>query len=163
MVSALGSGSSPKSPWSRRSAATSGPWKFPERDPQDRWGRAAARTLPTRVGTGCRPSVTSPRVGGIGSTPKRAAATGASVPRPVGSSALRRLGRTPCRAAWPRDPGHDRLRLRRRCAMPHTSRATRHHGAQLRATSVDVAATSDHTRLNRAHRSPALKEIGVLI
>ena len=39
--------------------------------PQDRWGRAAARTLPTRVGTGCRPSVTSPRVGGIGSTPER--------------------------------------------------------------------------------------------
>ncbi len=73
MASALGSGSSPKSPWSRRSAATSGPWKSPDRDPQDRWGRAAARTLPTRVGTGCRPSVTSPRLGGIGSTPKRAA------------------------------------------------------------------------------------------
>ena len=90
----------------------------------DRWGRAAARTLPTGVGTGCRPSVTSPRVGGIGSTPKR--------------------------AAWTRDPGHDRLRLRRRCAMPHTSRATRPHGAQLRATSVDVSATSNHTRAVRA-------------
>ena len=32
--------------------------------PQDRWGRAAARTLPTRVGTGCRPSVTSLHVVG---------------------------------------------------------------------------------------------------
>ena len=41
-----------------------------ERDPQTRWGRAAARTLPTMVGTGCRPSVTSPRVVGIGSAPK---------------------------------------------------------------------------------------------
>ena len=48
---------------------------------------------PTRVGTGCRPSVTSPRLGGIGSTPTRAAATGASGHRPVGSSAFRRLGR----------------------------------------------------------------------
>ncbi len=115
----------------------------------DRWGRAAARTLPKRVGTGCRPSVTSPRAGGIGSTPKRAAATGASVPRSVGSSAFRRLGRTPCRAAWTRDPGHDRLQLRRRCAMPHTSRATRPHGAQLRGTSVDASATSDHTRAGR--------------
>ena len=49
-----------------------GPW-------QDRWGRAAARTLPTRVGTGCCPSVDSSRV--------------------VGRSAFRHLDRTPCRAA----------------------------------------------------------------
>ena len=129
MASALGSGSSPKSPWSRRSAATSGPWKSPDRDPQDRWGRAAARTLPTRVGTGCRPSVTFPRVGGI--------------------------GRTPCRAAWTRDSGHDMLQLQRRCIMPRTSRVTRPHGAQLRATSVDVSATSDRTRITPLAFRPA--------
>ena len=46
---------------------------------QDRWGRAAARTLPTRVGTGCCPSVDSSRVGG--------------------QSAFRHLDRSPCRAA----------------------------------------------------------------
>ena len=80
MASASGSGSSPESPWSRRAAATSDPWKSPERDPQGRWGRAAARTLPTMVGTGCRPSAASPRLGGIGSTPERAAVTGASGP-----------------------------------------------------------------------------------
>ena len=34
--------------------------------PQGRWGRAAARTLPTMVGTGCRPAVTSLRFDGIG-------------------------------------------------------------------------------------------------
>ena len=118
-------------------------------DPQDRWGRAAARTLPTRVGTGCRPSVTSPRVDGIGSTPKRAAVTGASRPRPVGSSAFRRLDRTPCRAAWTRDPGHDMLRLRARCAMPPTPSTTRPQRSQFRATSADGSATSDHTPHDR--------------
>ena len=64
------------------SAVTFGPWESSERDAQDRWGRAAARILPRMVGTGCRPSVTLPRVGGIGSTPERAAATGASGPAP---------------------------------------------------------------------------------
>ena len=108
---------SSESPWSRRWAATSDPWKSLERDPQDRWGRAAARTLPTTVGTGCRPSVTSSR----------------------------RLGCTPCRAAWTRDPGHDLPRLRARCAMPPTPRATRPHRSRFRATSADVSATSDHT------------------
>ena len=49
-------------------------WDAPLTTEQERWGRAAARTLPTMVGTGCRPSVTTPRVGGIGSTRKRAAA-----------------------------------------------------------------------------------------
>ena len=58
---ASGSRSSPENPWWRRSADASDPCKSPERAPQDRWGRAAARTLPTMVGTGCRPSVTSPR------------------------------------------------------------------------------------------------------
>ena len=129
MASASGSGSSHESPWSRGAAATSDPWKSPERDPQDGWGRAAARTLPKMVGTGCRPFVTSPRGGGIGSTPKQAAATGAS------SSAFRRLDLTPCRAARARDSGHDMLRLRGRCAMPRTPRAARPHGARLRATS----------------------------
>ena len=81
-ASASGPGSSPKSSWSRRSASTCDSWKSPERDPQDRWGRAAARTLPTRVGTGCRPSVIPPRVGGIGSTPNGAMATGAPSPCP---------------------------------------------------------------------------------
>ncbi len=71
--------------------------EVPGQDTHSRWGRAAARALPTMVGTGCRPSVTSPRVGGIGSTPKRAAATGAPGPCSVGSSASRRLDRTPCR------------------------------------------------------------------
>ena len=46
---------------------------------QDRWGRAAARTLPTRVETGCCPSVDPSRV--------------------VGRSAFRHLDGTPCRAA----------------------------------------------------------------
>ena len=115
MGSASGPGSSPTSPWWRRSAAASDPWKSLERDTQDRWGRAAARILPTVVGTGCRPSATSTH---LGSTPKRAAVTGASRPLPVGSSASGRLGRTPCGAAWTRDPGHDALRLRGRCAMP---------------------------------------------
>ena len=64
MAYASGSGSCPKNPWSRRSAATSDSWKSPERETQNRWGRAAARTLPMMVGTGCRPSVTSPRDGG---------------------------------------------------------------------------------------------------
>ena len=127
MASASGLSSSPKSPWSRRSAAASDSRKSPERDPQDRWGRAAARALPTMVGTGCRPSVASPRVGGIGSTPMRAAATGASGPRPVGSSAFRRLDHTPCRAAWTRDPGHDLRRLRGRCAMPRTEHNSASH------------------------------------
>ena len=120
--------------------------EVPGQDTHSRWGRAAARALPTMVGTGCRPSVAFPRVGGIGSTPKRAAATGASGPRPVGSSAFRRLDRTPCRAAWTRDFGHGLRRLRGRCAMPPTPRATRPHGVQLRATSGDVSATSGHTR-----------------
>ena len=129
MASASGSGPSPKNPWSRRSAATSDSWKSPERDPQDRWGRAAARILPTRVGTGCRPSVTPSRVGGIGSRPKRAAATGTS------SSAFRCLDRTPGQAARACDSGHHMLRLRGRCAMPCMPMATRPHGARLRATS----------------------------
>jgi|GEM_PF-4337706 len=129
MASASGPGSSHECPWSRRSAATYDSWKSPERDPQAGWGRAAARTLPTRVGTGCRPSVTSPRVGGIGSTPTRAAATGTS------SSACRCLDRTPCQAARARDPGHHMLRLRGQCAMPYMPMATRPHGARFRATS----------------------------
>ncbi len=57
--------------------------------------RGSADPTP-RVGAGCRPSVTSPRLDGIGSTPKRAAVTGASGPRPVGSSTSRRLDRKPC-------------------------------------------------------------------
>ena len=120
-----------------------GPHTMPGR--VDRWGRAAARTLPTRVGTGCCPSVTSPRFAGIGSTPKRAAVTGASGPRPVGSSTSRRLDRTPCRAAWTRDPGHDMPRLRARCAMPPTPRATRPHRSQFCATSAKRSPTSDRT------------------
>ena len=70
------------------------------RTKQSRWGRAAARALPKMVGTGCRPSVTSPRV--------------------VGRRASRRLDRTPCRAAWTDDLGHDRRRLRGRQAMPQS-------------------------------------------
>jgi hypothetical protein len=55
--------------------------EIPERAPGARWGRAAARTLPKMVGTGCRLSVTSPRVGGIGSTPKRVVATRSTTAR----------------------------------------------------------------------------------
>ncbi len=45
----------------------------------DRWGRAAARTLPKRVGTGCCPSVDSSPV--------------------IARSVFRHLDRSPCRAA----------------------------------------------------------------
>lgn len=91
MASVLGSGFSRESPWSRRSAHPSDSSKSPERETPSRWGRAAARTLPTMLGAGCRPSVTSPCVVGIGigSAPKRAAATRASGPPPGGVTAAR--------------------------------------------------------------------------
>ncbi len=85
MACALGVRSSPKDPWSRSSAAAPDSWKPPERDPQDRRGRAAARTLPMWVGTGCRPSVTSPRLEGSDPRDRWGRAAARTLPMRVGT------------------------------------------------------------------------------
>ena len=104
---------------------------------QDRWGRAAARTLPTRVGTGCCPSVDSSRV--------------------VGSSVFRHLDRTPCRAALlqpscpplpiaPRSNGAGRAPVFLLSCFPDSLSAPCFHQSRGDFAPVAVSATFDRTR-----------------